>query len=200
MKKTLNNTGFIIVIVIFVITFILGGVLLNQKLISNKSTKLKSNKESFLIRKNLENINTIIFHEMSIIKEKLQSKEYTSIIEYFAKSSYDDRLWFNNIPEKNNDKSFNQYYINKIILGKSEELYTKYSTISTFTTIYNAIKNGKGGKITIILEKELEIYSDIYSKKLLLEPHILLVFNSGNTNVTSPDLESIEKIEVIEND
>lgn len=200
MKKTLNNAGFIIVIVIFIITFILGGLLLNQKLVSNKSVKLKSSKESFLIRKNLENINTMIFHEISTIKEKLQSKEYNSIIEYFAKGSDNENLWQNNLLEKNNDKSLSQYCINKIILGKSEIIYTKHSTITTFTAINNAIKNGKGGKITIVLEKLLEINSDVYNKKLLLTPYVLLTFNNGNTDVTSPDLKSIERIEVIEND
>ncbi|MGF6906629.1 hypothetical protein [Fusobacterium sp. PH5-44] len=200
MKKTLNNGGFIIVIVIFIISVMLGGLLLNQKLISNKFAKLKSNKEGFLIQKNLENINTLIFHEMSVMKEKLESKEYLSIIEYFSKNPENKSLWHNNIPEKNNDKSLSQYSINKIISGKSKELYTKHSSITAFTAINNTLKNGKGGKFTIILEKKIEFVSGIYNKKLLLKPYILLTFHDGNIDLTSPNSESIEKIEVIEND
>lgn len=186
------------VIVIFLIAFILGGIFLNYKLTRNKGAKHKSRMEGFQIKNEIENSKVIIYYEMSYIREKLSTKKYSKIIEHFGKNSLLERIWHNDSPEKE-EESTGKYIIGKILLGKSDEIYLEKSHKSPLEAIKKAIGT-KGGKITIILKREIFITSGDYTKKITFYPHVLLVYTKGNKDVFSPDNETIEKIEVFENE
>ena len=198
LKKSTDNKGFIIVIVIFLITFILGGIFLNYKLTSNKGARLKGRIDGFHIKNEIENINSIVYYEMTEIRKKLSTHEYSEIIEHFSKNSNLDRVWQNDSPEKSKE-SFGKYTIDRIILGKSEEIYQENSYEFPLEAIKKVI--GKNAvKITIVLKKKIAITSASYNKTLTFCPEILLTYNKGNKDVFSPNSEIIEKIEVFEDE
>ncbi|MDR3260153.1 MAG: hypothetical protein LBT51_11145 [Fusobacteriaceae bacterium] len=189
----MNKNGFIIVIVVFLITFMMGIFLINYKIINGKSVRLKSKIDGYMEREEMNNIETIIFHEMYSIEDRIKNDIYKEAIEHFIKNKEDIILWEIILPVDNNDYSLGGYKI-KSILSQKKEIFSDTSLITPQNSIITVLNKGKGGEFTINLEKLIKSYYSDITNQMTFKISIILEYNIGNTDITLPDIKSINEM------
>jgi hypothetical protein len=189
----MNKKGFAIVIVVFLITFMMGIFFINYKIVNGRSVRLKSKIEGYLEREEVNNIETIIFHEMYSIEDRIKNNIYKEATDHFIKNKEDMILWEIILPVDNNDYSLGGYKI-KSILSQKKEIFSDTLLVTPKNSILTVLNKGKGGEFTVNLEKTIKLHYNDVTNQMTFKISIIIEYNIGNTDITLPDAISIKEM------
>lgn len=184
--KNMNKKGFLLIVTLFLVTFILGSFLAGYRTIYSKGQKIISAANKFKLDEKIANIHSLTYNEFYKIDKEINTGAYLSSLDFFAGSDENYRIWLNQ--KKSDEVSRGGYFIKKIFLNK--KMIYEAGTGNCWE-IMNEFLNK--GNIETIFNMELEKKIDSRVVKLTFTASIILKYKYQNTDITKPDAEYIEE-------
>ena len=192
-----KNKGFILVLVIFMITFCLGGVLLNNRIIHGMLADIQSKTYGIVHRDKLSNIRDTVDIEMYGLDKALCQGKYDSPVDHFAKNASLERLWQSTSHISTSIKSYGGYTLYSIKHDGKTTICDTSSPETYISYMNNCLKKNAKNKIFLVFTKKVsaEDITDI-ATYIILKTTIVITFLPTNKDVTQPDEEYIDSVEV----
>ena len=184
--KNMNKKGFLLIVTLFLVTFILGSFLAGYRIIYSKGQKIISAADKFKLEEKTANIHSLTYNELYKIDNGINAGEYTSSLDFFGGSDENYRIWFNQ--KRSDEVSRGGYFIKRILL-KKKVIYEAGE--GNCWKIMNEFLNK--GNIETVFNMELEKKIDSRVVNLTFTADIILKYQYQNTDITKPDAEYIEE-------
>lgn len=193
----MNKKAFLLLITIFLITFLMGSFLVGYRMTHTRSKKLISRLESLKNKEKNEILHTLAYHELYKIDRYINQGKYENSIDFFAGSSSKKRIWLKNKNEVL-QMSYGGYTLQKILYNNSETIYPNNNG-GIYEKISKKLQSNFVEKRKFIVKIEKIIKSDELDLEVIFTVVINLEYEFENDDIDKPDAEYVKEFVISEN-
>lgn len=194
LKKRLKDKGFILIITLILIIFIMGNFLLGYRIIYRRGERLSSDISSISINSQVNNLKVLAYDELLRIDTSISSGEYKNGSEYIGTADTYGRVWFGNTK---NNYGQTGYQLHKMKFNNSTcYIYTpeKYQNFKEIILINLSSSPMSDNYLDVELTKKLT--TDNNDQMVVFTAIVQLKYKKGNRNPTAPDAENLKEFVV----
>lgn len=195
--KNMNKKAFLLLITIFLITFIMGSFLVGYRMTHTRGKKLISRLNTLKIKEKKDILHTLAYHELYKIDKYIREGKYENSIDFFAKNNDKKRIWLKKKGEML-QLSYGGYTLQKFFYNNSEEIYPN-STGEIYERILDKLQSHFVEKRKFTARMEKKIKSDEFNMELIFTVVIDIEYEFGNEDINRADAEYIKEFVVSEN-
>lgn len=193
----MNKKAFLILITIFLITFIMGSFLVGYRMTYTRGKKLISRLNGLKIKEKKEILDTLAYHELYKIDKYIKEDKYESSIDFFAKNNDKKKVWMKRKDEAL-QPSYGGYTLKKFVYNDSEEIYPK-NTTGIYERILNKLQSHFVEKRKFTARMEKKIKSDELDMEIVFTAVINIEYEFGNSDINRADAEYVKEFVISEN-
>lgn len=182
----MNKKGFLLIIVLFLVTFILGSFFAGYRIVYSKGQKIISATNKNKTAEKVQNISNLAYNELYKIDKGINENKYSSSIDFFAGSDNNFRVWLNQ--KSSEEFSRGGYKIKKITYNK--KIVFETGTGNCWKIMNDLLQKDNAQNIFYI-ELIKNIKSEVMDISFTAE--IKLEYVHRNRDITNPDTESIKE-------
>lgn len=193
----MNKKAFLLLITIFLITFIMGSFLVGYRMTHTRGKKLISRLNALKVKEKKEILDTLAYHELYKIDKYIKEDKYESSIDFFAKNNDKKRVWMKRKDEAL-QPSYGGYTLKKFVYNDSEEIYPK-NTAGIYERILNKLQSHFVEKRKFTARMEKKIKSDELDMEIVFTAVINIEYEFGNSDINRADAEYVKEFVISEN-
>ncbi|WP_176891700.1 hypothetical protein LIY46_01310 [Fusobacterium varium] len=193
----MNRKAFLLLITIFLITFIMGSFLVGYRMTHTRGKKLISRLDSLKIKEKNEVLHTLAYHELYKIDRYINEGKYESSIDFFAGSSIQKRVWLKKKDEVL-QMSYGGYTLQKLLYNNSEIIYPN-SNEEIYEKISNKLQSHFVEKRKFTARMEKKIKSDEINLEVIFVAVINIEYEFENDDIDKPNTEYVKEFVISEN-
>lgn len=196
--KNMNKKAFLLLITIFLITFIMGSFLVGYRMTHTRGKKLISSLNSLKIKEKSETLHTLAYHELYKIDKYIKEDKYENSMDFFAKNNSKKRIWLKKKDEVL-QTSYGGYTLQKLLYNNYEEIYPN-KTNEIYERILDKLQSHFVEKRKFTAKLEKRIKSDELNMEIIFTAVINIEYEFGNDNINRADAEYVKEFVISEND
>ena len=180
----MNRKAFLLLITIFLITFIMGSFLVGYRMTHTRGKKLISRLNALKIKEKKEILHTLAYHELYKIDKCIKEGKYEDSIDFFAKSNDKKRVWM-----KKKDEALHSSY---------GEIYPS-STGEIYERILDKLQSHFVEKRKFTAKMEKRVKSSELDTEVIFIAVINIEYEFENGDINRADAEYVKEFVVSEN-
>ncbi|MDR1834809.1 MAG: hypothetical protein LBQ96_03315 [Fusobacteriaceae bacterium] len=189
-----KKSGFILVITLFLLIFLLGLFFINYRMTGSRSARLKSFLESAGEGEDDRMLRKLTIHELESVEANIRNAVCAEAADYFIKTAEGRLLWVDEGGDWRETESNGGYRI-KTVLSGTKEIFPGASSLSPGETLTRVLEKGKGGKFTVKTEKIQSLSGENLQRRVCFLFILTVEYANGNENLTEPDGLTIGELE-----
>lgn len=191
--KDSKNKAFILISVVFLITFLLGNLLIGYLIVIRKGQRLESILSNFSYETDVHNLEILAYDELRRIDKAISTGQVKDGSEYIASHSKFGKVWLGNSQDS---YSTNRYHLNRMRYdNKTFYLYSENEEKVNFQQIMEMeLRAVYSHDAVITIEMKKTFVNSVDRRKITLLAKIDLEYHSGNKNPSKPDSEKFKEI------
>lgn len=193
----MNKKAFLLLITIFLITFIMGSFLVGYRMTHTRGQKLISRLNNLKVKEKKEILHTLAYHELYKIDKYIKEGKYEDSIDFFAKNNDQKRVWMKKKDEVLHS-SYGGYTLQKFLYNNSEEIYPS-STGEIYERILDKLQSHFVEKRKFTARMEKRIKSSELEMEIIFIAIINVEYEFGNGDINRADAEYVKEFVVSEN-
>ncbi|BBA49940.1 hypothetical protein [uncultured Fusobacterium sp.] len=193
----MNRKAFLLLITIFLITFIMGSFLVGYRMTHTRGKKLISRLNALKIKEKKEILHTLAYHELYKIDKCIKEGKYEDSIDFFAKSNDKKRVWMKKKDEALHS-SYGGYTLQKFLYNNSEEIYPS-STGEIYERILDKLQSHFVEKRKFTAKMEKRVKSSELDTEVIFIAVINIEYEFENGDINRADAEYVKEFVVSEN-
>lgn len=193
----MNKKAFLLLITIFLITFIMGGFLVGYRMTHTRGKKLISKLNNLKVKEKKEILHTLAYHELYKIDKYIKEEKYEDSIDFFAKNSNQKRVWMKKKDEALHS-SYGGYTLQKFLYNNSEEIYPN-NTGEIYERMLDKLQSHFVEKRKFTARMEKRIKSSELGMEIIFIAVINIEYEFGNSDISRADAEYVKEFVVSEN-
>lgn len=193
----MNKKAFLLLITIFLITFLMGSFLVGYRMTYTRGKKLISRLNNLKVKEKKEILHTLVYHELYKIDKYIREGKYEDSIDFFAKNNDKKRVWMKKKDEALHS-SYGGYTLQKFLYNNSEEIYPS-STGEIYERILDKLQSHFVEKRTFTARMEKRIKSSELDMEIIFITVINIEYEFENCDINRADAEYVKEFVVSEN-
>lgn len=193
----MNKKAFLLLITIFLITFLMGSFLVGYRMTYTRGKKLISRLNNLKVKEKKEILHTLAYHELYKIDKYIREGKYEDSIDFFAKNNDKKRVWMKKKDEALHS-SYGGYTLQKFLYNNSEEIYPS-STGEIYERILDKLQSHFVEKRTFTARMEKRIKSSELDMEIIFITVINIEYEFENCDINRADAEYVKEFVVSEN-
>lgn len=193
----MNKKAFLLLITIFLITFIMGSFFVGYRMTHTRGQKLISRLNNLKVKEKKEILHTLAYHELYKIDKYIKEGKYEDSIDFFAKNNDQKRVWMKKKDEAIHS-SYGGYTLQKFLYNNSEEIYPS-STGEIYERILDKLQSHFVEKRKFTARMEKRIKSSELDMEIIFIVVINIEYEFGNGDINRADAEYVKEFVVSEN-